>query len=78
MQFKSNLEKNKQCLENDNKELVCEVKILQQTKTESEHKRKKLESVMQEFSARTTEIERAKGEMADRSHKLQVDFANNI
>uniref|UniRef100_A0A3Q2YCY8 Myosin, heavy chain 10, non-muscle n=1 Tax=Hippocampus comes TaxID=109280 RepID=A0A3Q2YCY8_HIPCM len=75
-QFKSNLEKNKQCLENDNKELVCEVKILQQTKTESEHKRKKLESLMQEFSARTTEMERAKGEMADRSHKLQLELDN--
>ncbi|XP_037118262.1 myosin-10 isoform X4 [Syngnathus acus] len=74
--FKSNLEKNKQCLENDNKELVCEVKILQQTKTESEHKRKKLESVMQEFTARTTEMEKAKGEMADRSHKLQLELDN--
>ncbi|XP_061534576.1 myosin-10 isoform X2 [Phycodurus eques] len=74
--FKSNLEKNKQCLENDNKELVCEVKILQQTKTESEHKRKKLESVMQEFTARTAEMERTKGEMADRSHKLQMELDN--
>lgn len=77
MQFKANLEKNKQCLENDNKELVCEVKALQQAKTESEHKRKKLEAQLQESLARATEVERAKGELAERSHKLQVN-ANSL
>lgn len=73
MQFKANLEKNKQSLESDNKEMACEVKSLQQTKTESEHKRKKLESQLQEFVSRATEVERAKGELADRAHKLQVN-----
>jgi len=72
MQFKANLEKNKQCLESDNKELSCEVKSLQQVKTESEYKRKKLEGQLQEFMARATEVERAKGELTDRSQKLQV------
>jgi len=48
------------------------VKSLQQAKTESEHKRKKLEAQLQEFMARVTEGERAKGELADRTHKLQV------
>lgn len=51
-----------------------EVKSLQQAKAESEHKRKKLEAQMQEFMARTTEVERAKGELAERSHKLQVNM----
>lgn len=48
------------------------MKSLQQAKTESEHKRKKLEGQLQEFMARVTEGERAKGELAERSHKLQV------
>lgn len=66
------MEKSKQSLEGDNRELACEVKSLQHTKTESEHKRKKLEAQLQEFMARATEVERAKGELAERSHKLQV------
>lgn len=76
MQFKANLEKNKQTLESDNKELGSEVKSLQQAKTESEHKRKKLEAQLQEFMARATEVERAKGELAERSHKLQVNIVH--
>lgn len=78
MQFKSNLEKNKQSLENENKELSCDVKTLQQAKTESEHKRKKLEAQLQEFMARATEAERTKGELAERSHKLQVNTKQQI
>lgn len=74
MQFKGNLEKNKQSLESNNKELATEVKSLQQGKTESEHKRKKLEGQLQELTARVTEGERAKGELSDRSHKLQVSW----
>lgn len=72
MQFKGNLEKTKQSLENSNKEMASEVKTLQQGKMESEHKRKKLEAQLQELTARVTEGERAKGELLDRSHKLQV------
>ena len=52
--------------------MAVEVKGLQQAKSESEHKRKKLESQLQEVMARVTEGERCKGEMADRSQKLQV------
>lgn len=76
MQFKANLEKNKQCLESDNKELACEVKSLQQTKTESEYKRKKLEAQLHEFTARASEVERAKGELTERSSKLQVNITD--
>ncbi len=78
VQFKANLEKNKQCLESENKEMACEVKSLQQTKTESEYKRKKLEAQLQEFMARATEVERAKAELAERSHKLQVNTSTHI
>ncbi len=70
--MKSNLEKNKQTLESDNKELNNDVKSLQQAKSESEHKRKKLEAQLQEFMARFSEGEKVKGELSDRSHKLQV------
>lgn len=73
LQFKANLEKNKQSLESDNREMACEVKTLQQAKTESEHKRKKLDAQLQEFMSRATEVERVKGELAERSHKLQVN-----
>uniref|UniRef100_A0A673HZS7 Myosin-10-like n=1 Tax=Sinocyclocheilus rhinocerous TaxID=307959 RepID=A0A673HZS7_9TELE len=69
---RSNLEKNKQTLESDNKELTNDVKSLQQAKSESEHKRKKLEAQLQEFMARFSEGEKVKGELSDRSHKLQV------
>ena len=72
LQFKANLEKSKQGLETENKELSSEVKGLQQVKGESEHRRKKLEAQLQEFTARSAEGERAKGELAERSHKLQV------
>lgn len=40
---------------------------------ESEHKRKKMEVQLQEFMSRATEGERIKGELAERSHKLQVN-----
>lgn len=50
------------------------MKALQQGKTESEHKRKKLEAQLQEVMARVTEGDRAKSELADRTHKLQVNI----
>lgn len=59
-------------MESDNKEMASDVKSLQQAKSESEHKRKKLESQLQEVMARFSEGEKVKGELADRSHKLQV------
>uniref|UniRef100_A0A8C7UYF5 Myosin, heavy chain 10, non-muscle n=1 Tax=Oncorhynchus mykiss TaxID=8022 RepID=A0A8C7UYF5_ONCMY len=60
--------------ENLDEVLVSEVKGLQQAKTESEHKKKKLEAQLQEFMARVTEGEKGKGELADRSHKLQTEL----
>lgn len=68
------MEKAKLSQDSANKELASEVKGLQQAKAESEHKRKKLEAQLQEFMARVTEGERAKGELAERAHKLQVDI----
>lgn len=48
------------------------MKSLQQAKTESEYKRKKAESQLQELTSRATEVERVKAELAERTHKLQV------
>lgn len=65
-------------MESDNKEMASEVKSLQQAKSESEHKRKKLEAQLQEFMARFSEGEKVKGELADRSHKLQVSDVTHL
>ncbi|KAF3846904.1 hypothetical protein F7725_003982 [Dissostichus mawsoni] len=62
--------------ETANKDLLGEVKLLQQNKTESEHKRKKVEAQLQEFMARVTEGEKAKGELAERTHRLQSELDN--
>uniref|UniRef100_A0A8C8B9J0 Myosin heavy chain 10 n=1 Tax=Otus sunia TaxID=257818 RepID=A0A8C8B9J0_9STRI len=75
-QFKANLEKNKQGLESDNKELACEVKVLQQVKAESEHKRKKLDAQVQELTAKVTEGERLRVELAEKANKLQNELDN--
>lgn len=72
------MEKNKQSLESSNREMASEMKSLQQGKVESEHKRKKVEAQLQELTARLTEGERAKGELLDRSHKLQVSWKHNF
>lgn len=75
-QFKANLEKNKQGLETDNKELACEVKVLQQVKAESEHKRKKLDAQVQELHAKVSEGDRLRVELAEKANKLQVRLEN--
>jgi len=48
------------------------VKVLQQVKAESEHKRKKLDAQVQELTARVTEGERVRVELAEKANKLQV------
>lgn len=59
-------------MESDNKELACEVKVLQQVKAESEHKRKKLDAQVQELTAKVSEGERLRVELAEKANKLQV------
>ncbi|XP_023599720.1 myosin-10 [Myotis lucifugus] len=76
LRFKANLEKNKQGLETDNKELACEVKVLQQVKAESEHKRKKLDAQVQELHAKVSEGDRLRVELAEKANKLQNELDN--
>ena len=71
-QVKANLEKAKQTLENERGELANEVKVLQQGKADTEHKRKKVEAQLQELQVKVTEGERVRTELADKVSKLQV------
>lgn len=71
-QFKSGLEKTKQVLESERNELSIEIKSLMQSKAESEHRRKKLESIMQEMQVKYTDGDRSRSELIERVGKLQV------
>lgn len=46
--------------------------MLQQVKAESEHKRKKLDAQVQELTAKLSEGERLRVELAEKANKLQV------
>lgn len=48
------------------------MKVLQQVKAESEHKRKKLDAQVQELTAKVSEGERLRVELAEKANKLQV------
>lgn len=48
------------------------MKVLQQVKAESEHKRKKLDAQVQELHAKASEGERIRAELAEKANKLQV------
>uniref|UniRef100_A0A7M4FNR1 Myosin-9 n=1 Tax=Crocodylus porosus TaxID=8502 RepID=A0A7M4FNR1_CROPO len=69
---KANLEKAKQTLESDRAELSNEVKVLLQGKGDSEHKRKKVETQLQELQVKFAEGERVRTELAEKVNKLQV------
>ena len=48
------------------------MKVLQQVKAESEHKRKKLDAQVQELHAKVSEGDRLRAELAEKANKLQV------
>ncbi|XP_032077799.1 myosin-9 [Thamnophis elegans] len=73
---KVNLEKAKQCLESDCAELSNEVKVLLQSKGDSEHKRKRVDTQLQELQVKFTEGERIRTELTERVNKLQVELDN--
>lgn len=70
--MKVNLEKAKQALESERVELSNEVKVLLQAKGDSEHKRKKADTQLQELQVKFAEGERVRTELAERVNKLQV------
>lgn len=50
------------------------MKVLQQVKAESEHKRKKLDAQVQELHAKVSEGDRLRVELAEKANKLQVSL----
>ncbi|XP_078286552.1 myosin-9 isoform X2 [Rhinoraja longicauda] len=74
--FKSGLEKTKQVLEGERNELSVEMKSLMQTKADSEHKRKKLESILQEMQVKNTDGDRSRTELFEKAGKLQGELDN--
>lgn len=53
------------------------MKVLQQVKAESEHKRKKLDAQVQELHAKVSEGDRLRVELAEKANKLQVWKCNH-
>lgn len=66
------VEKTKQALESEWNELQIEMKSLSQGKMDSEHRRKKAESQVQELLVKHGESERQRQELADKATKMQV------
>lgn len=66
------MEKAKQALESERNELSIEMQTLMQGKTDSEHRRKKAESQVQELQLKYSESERQRLELAEKLTKVQV------
>lgn len=71
-QNKMSVEKSKQALESEWNEVQIELKTLTQGKSDSEHRRKKAESQLQELQVKHGESEQQRQEMADKMAKMQV------
>lgn len=59
-------------MEKENADLAGELRVLGQAKQEVEHKKKKLEVQLQEVLSKCSDGERARAELNDKVHKLQV------
>lgn len=66
------VEKTKQALESERNELQIELKALMQGKGESEYRRKKAETQVQELQVKHAESERHRIELAEKVSKMQV------
>lgn len=71
------MEKAKQALESERNELVIEMQTLMQGKGDSEHRRKKAESQVQELLLKHSESERQRLELAEKLAKVQVQLFKN-
>lgn len=74
MQNKVSMEKAKQALDSERNELVIEVQTLVQAKGDSEHRRKKAESQVQELQLKYTESDRQRVELVEKLTKMQVNL----
>lgn len=75
-QNKLSVEKTKQALESEFNELQIEFKTLGQSKSDSEHRRKKAESQVQELQVKYGDCERQRQEAVEKITKLQVGGAS--
>lgn len=66
------MEKTKQAMESEFNEVQIELKALKQGKSESEHRRKKAETHLQELQIKYEDTERQKQEALEKTTKLQV------
>ncbi|XP_077423445.1 uncharacterized protein LOC144053184 [Vanacampus margaritifer] len=73
---KMSVEKSKQALESEWNEVQIELKTLTQGKSDSEHRRKKAESQVQELQDKFGDSERQRQEMADKMAKMQSELDN--
>uniref|UniRef100_A0A4W5RPU8 Myosin, heavy chain 9a, non-muscle n=1 Tax=Hucho hucho TaxID=62062 RepID=A0A4W5RPU8_9TELE len=69
---RASVEKAKQAMESEHNDLAIELKTLTQGKSESEQRRKKAETQVQELQIKHTESERQRKELADKVAKMQV------
>lgn len=76
LQNKLSVEKAKQALESEFNELQIELKTLGQSKSDSEHRRKKAESQVQELQVKYGDCERQRQEAVEKISKLQVGGAS--
>ena len=74
LQNKVSVDKAKQSLESELNELQIELKTLTQGKGDSEHRRKKAESQVQELQVKCGESERQRQELAEKMTKMQVKY----
>lgn len=72
LQNKASVEKTKHALESELNELQIELKTLTQGKGDSENRRKKAETQVQELQVKHGESERQRKELADKITKMQV------
>ena len=71
-QAKGSLEKAKNALDSENRELQEEIRMLSGAKSDSEAKRRKQEQQIQDYNAKLQDTERARNDYQDRFTKSQV------
>lgn len=74
LQNKVSMEKAKQALDSERNELVIEMQTLMQAKAESEHRRKKAETQVQELQLKYTESDCQRAELVEKLTKMQVNL----
>ena len=74
LQAKASLEKTRQSLEAENVDMANDLKQLSVGRQEAERRRKQAEQQLQDYTIRLAETERSRGDLGDKSNKLQVSF----